>query len=161
MIVQLDMDTLSYLDTEFEQFCKDNTIIKVDKEFIRESGRIFYSLFIEYQIRNNHKKKGVETNLNKLEQRQYDRLRDWRNELASNEGIPPYILLYNSQITDIVKKQPQSKSELTAIRGLKKKADKYSEAIIKLLQEEAIEYNEQLSTVCEVAGVDTLDIRED
>jgi len=73
--------------------------------------------------------------MSEAEQSQYNRLRDWRNDLAASEGIPAYIIMYNSQIYEIIKRQPQAKADFAAIKGMKGKAGKYGEQIIKLLQE--------------------------
>jgi ATP-dependent DNA helicase RecQ len=73
---------------------------------------------------------------------QYNRLRKWRNELAASEGIPPYIIMYNAQLYEIIKRQPQAKADFCAIKGMKSKAEKYGEQIIKLLQETELEHEE-------------------
>ena len=46
--------------------------------------------------------------------------------------------MYNSQLFDIVKKQPRAIGDFAAIRGMKGKGEKYGEAIIKLLQEASL-----------------------
>jgi ribonuclease D len=47
--------------------------------------------------------------------------------------------MYNSQIYEIVKKQPKTISDFSSIKGMKSKAEKYGEQIIKLLQEAVLE----------------------
>ncbi|MDY0128291.1 MAG: HRDC domain-containing protein, partial [Candidatus Cloacimonadaceae bacterium] len=83
------------------------------------------------------------TQLSEIQQKQYNRLRDWRNELAANEGLPAYIILYNSQLYEIVKRQPVAKADFAAIKGMKNKADKYGEQIIKVLQEAELSHEEE------------------
>ncbi|MBW6515422.1 MAG: HRDC domain-containing protein [Candidatus Cloacimonetes bacterium] len=94
----------SFDDSEFVKFCEENQIIHIDKEFFHSGDGVYYSFFIEYVS----KKKSDSNPLKDLSEEQivqYNRLRDWRNELAANEGLPAYIILYNSQIAEIVKCQ--------------------------------------------------------
>ena len=139
MLVRFDRDKGVFEDQGFNQFCQNNNIIRVEKEFINNEGNIYYSFFIEYLPRKgSHFIPDMES-LSELEQAQYEKLRDWRNELAANEGFPAYIIMYNSQIYEIVKKQPKTISDFSSIKGMTSKAEKYEEQIIKLLQEAVLE----------------------
>ena len=61
----------------------------------------------------------------------FNLLRDWRSQKSKKDGVPPYILFTNQQLTDIVKKRPQSVGELMQVDGVGKgKADKYGEEIL-------------------------------
>lgn len=58
-------------------------------------------------------------------------LRQWRSRRCKKEGVPPYILLTNRQLTQIVKIKPQSLAELAKVDGIGKgKLDKYGEEIL-------------------------------
>lgn len=135
MVVRFDRNTGNYDDAEFTKFCEDNSIIRIDKEFVNTGSNVYYSFFIEYLPRKPRFDKPDLKALSETEQNQYNRLRDWRNDLAASEGIPAYIIMYNSQIYEIIKRQPKAKADFAAIKGMKGKADKYGEQIIKLLQE--------------------------
>jgi len=135
MLVRFDRDSSRFEDDEFNKFCAEQNIVRIEKEFINSNGEIYYSFFIEYHSRKAGYEKPDMAKLSERELEQYNRLRDWRNELAANEGIPAYIIMYNSQIYEIIKRQPQAKTDFAAIKGMKGKADKYGEQIIKLLQE--------------------------
>jgi superfamily II DNA helicase RecQ len=142
MLVRFDRDSGRFEDEEFNKFCAEQSIVRIDKEFINSGGEIYYSFFIEY-----HSKKAVHgkpnlDGLSDIAKAQYEKLRDWRNELAANEGIPAYVLMYNSQLYDIVQKQPRAKSDFVAIKGMKRKAEKYGEEIIRILQEAELEQQE-------------------
>ena len=142
MLVPFNRDTGAFEDEEFNKFCREHNVIRIDKEFINNDGGIFYSFFIEYQERRNKGSKIDLDSLTEEEKLQYDRLRDWRNEIAVSEGIPAYIIMYNAQLVDIVKRQPKSIGDFDGIKGMKSKASKYGEKIIKLLQEAALETEE-------------------
>ena len=142
ILVCFDRDTGRFEDDEFNKFCAEQNIVRIEKEFINTGGEIYYSFFIEYHSRKAGNEKPDMAKLSERELEQYNRLREWRNELAANEGIPAYIIMYNSQIYEIIKRQPQAKADFAAIKGMKGKADKYGEQIIKLLQEAALEPEE-------------------
>jgi superfamily II DNA helicase RecQ len=60
-------------------------------------------------------------------------LRDWRSQRCKKDGVPPYIVFTNLQLAMIVKKRPQSTSELTQIEGIGKgKAQKYGEEVLSI-----------------------------
>jgi superfamily II DNA helicase RecQ len=63
----------------------------------------------------------------------FNLLRDWRSKRSRQEGMPLYILFTNQNLADIVKKRPQTASELMQIGGIgKAKVDKYGEDILKI-----------------------------
>jgi superfamily II DNA helicase RecQ len=142
ILVRFDRDTGRFEDEEFNKFCAEQSIVRIEKEFINTGGEIYYSFFIEYVSRKVSRGKTSTDDLSELELAQYNAQRDWRNELASGEGIPAYIIMYNSQIHDIVKRQPKAKSDFASIKGMKQKGDKYGEEIIRLLQEVKLEQQE-------------------
>jgi superfamily II DNA helicase RecQ len=142
ILVRFDRDSGRFDDEEFNKFCSNNNIVRIEKEFINTGGEIYYSFFIEYHPKKPVQSKPDLESLSELARAQYEKLRDWRNELAANEGIPAYILMYNSQLYDIVKKQPRSKADFAAIKGMKNKAEKFGEEIIKILQETELEQQE-------------------
>ncbi|MCB5284774.1 MAG: HRDC domain-containing protein [Candidatus Cloacimonetes bacterium] len=142
MLVRFDRDNGRFEDDDFNKFCAEQSIVRIEKEFINSNGEIYYSFFIEYVSRKPARGKTSTDDLSELELAQYEALRDWRNELASGEGIPAYIIMYNSQIHDIVKRQPRAKADFVAIKGMKQKADKYGETIIRILQEVELDKQE-------------------
>ncbi|MDD4223629.1 MAG: HRDC domain-containing protein [Candidatus Cloacimonetes bacterium] len=142
ILVRFDRDNGCFDDAEFNKFCAEQSIVRIEKEFINSNGEIYYSFFIEYVSRKAVRGKTSTDDLSELELAQYEALRDWRNELASGEGIPAYIIMYNSQIHDIVKRQPRAIADFAAIRGMKQKAEKYGETIIRILQEVELDKQE-------------------
>ena len=142
MLVPFNRDSGEFEDQEFNKFCREHSVIRIEKEFIHTDGSIFYSFFIEYHEKRERFGRPDLDSLSETEKAQYDKLRDWRNETAAAEGIPAYIIMYNSQIYDIIKRQPKAKADFAAIKGMKGKADKYGEQIIKLLQGAALESEE-------------------
>ena len=48
----------------------------------------------------------------------YQYLRDWRNERAKADTVPPYVICNNKQLALMVKHKPQSLAQLLKIEGI-------------------------------------------
>jgi len=138
IVVRFNRDLGTFDDSDFVKFCDSHQIVNIDNQFFNLEGNVYYSFFIEYL---NPKKSYIDfKDLDEKGKEQYDKLRDWRNEVAQNEGIPPYIILYNKQIVEIVKNRPKTVTDLELIRGFKNKAAKYGKNILKILGGENDEF---------------------
>ena len=63
----------------------------------------------------------------------FNLFREWRSKKSKKEGVPPYVIFTNNQLAQIVKKRPQSISELSQIEGVgKSKLEKYGEEILEI-----------------------------
>ena len=66
----------------------------------------------------------------------YDKLRELRTQIASEKGIPPYIVFSDKTLKDLSNKQPQSKEEMLEVHGIGEvKFERYGEAFLELLSE--------------------------
>ena len=66
----------------------------------------------------------------------YDKLRTLRLEIASEKGIPPYIVFSDKTLKDLSSKQPQNKIEMLKIHGIGEvKFERYGEDFLELLSE--------------------------
>ncbi|MBA2621733.1 MAG: HRDC domain-containing protein, partial [Acidobacteria bacterium] len=59
--------------------------------------------------------------LNAQEEKLYAVLREWRNELAARDGLPPYMIAHNDSLMTMAKIKPQSPEELVQIKGFGEK----------------------------------------
>jgi len=109
--VRDDSSLGDYDDAEFTKFCESNRILHLEKEFVQTESSVYYSFFIEYLPVVNKYSKPDLNSMSEVEIRQYNSLREWRNDLAVSEGIPPYIIMYNAQLYEIIKRQPQAKAD--------------------------------------------------
>lgn len=67
----------------------------------------------------------------------YDKLRKLRTQIASEKGIPPYIVFSDKTLKDLSNKQPQDKEEMLAVHGIGEvKFERYGKAFLKLLQDD-------------------------
>ena len=65
----------------------------------------------------------------------FSKLRDLRKELVSKDGVPPFVVFTDEQLSLIVKQKPENLGNLTAIQRIgQSKAEKYGEAVLKILK---------------------------
>ena len=65
----------------------------------------------------------------------YDRLRELRREIASEKGIPPYIVFSDKTLKDLSVKQPESKEAMLEVHGIGEvKFERYGEAFLGIFQ---------------------------
>jgi len=65
----------------------------------------------------------------------YDKLRELRREIASEKGIPPYIVFSDKTLKDLSVKQPENKEEMLEIHGIGEvKFERYGEAFLGIFQ---------------------------
>ena len=66
----------------------------------------------------------------------YDKLKALRANIASDNGIPPYIVFSDKTLKDLSNKQPQNKEEMLEIHGIGEvKFERYGEAFLEMLCE--------------------------
>jgi ATP-dependent DNA helicase RecQ len=66
----------------------------------------------------------------------YDKLRELRTQIATQKGIPPYIVFSDKTLKDLSNKQPQNKVEMLEVHGIGEvKFERYGEAFLGILQE--------------------------
>jgi superfamily II DNA helicase RecQ len=64
----------------------------------------------------------------------FDKLRAWRSKTAHDEGTPPYVILTNRQLVELVLQRPDSKAGIGRMHGLgDKKVTRYGDAILQQL----------------------------
>ena len=61
----------------------------------------------------------------------YSALRSLRTKIASEEGVPPYVVFSNATLEDMAVKMPRSRQEFLSVSGVgEKKANKYAERFL-------------------------------
>ena len=64
----------------------------------------------------------------------YDKLRDLRTKIASDQGIPPYIVFSDKTLKDLSSKIPQNKEEMLEVHGIGEvKFERYGEEFLEVL----------------------------
>lgn len=120
---------------ELKKFCLNKNVLKTEVEFFRDEKQAYWTAFIEYETvlentGNSTDTKGL-TEAGKL---CYERLREWRKETAEKEGIPPYVIARNSNLSEIIKKEIKTLEALKQIHGFgNKKVEKYGKDITDII----------------------------
>ena len=132
-------------DEPLRDFIKDKEVISIRDHLFVRNEIPYLTLIVKYfpfrqevQPKPVADGKGVEKRdeswkegLSEADMGLFNLLRDWRSQRCKKEGVPPYILLTNKQLADIVKQRPQTLTDLMKIDGVGKgKADKYGEDIL-------------------------------
>ena len=61
-------------------------------------------------------------------------VKNWRNEKATQTGLPTYMILSNAAVEGLAKVRPQSKAEMYQVNGLgEMKIAKYGDELLKLI----------------------------
>jgi hypothetical protein len=75
----------------------------------------------------------------------YSRLNTWRVRKAEEWGLEPYLVIPQKTMDELVRKPPQTVSELSKIKGIgKKRVDEYGAEIVKLVRQ-YLEDNDRLT----------------
>ena len=71
------------------------------------------------------------------QEQKFTALKNWRNERAAADGVPPYLITQNDSLMQIAAAEKIETSEdLTTIKGFgEKRAQKYGEEILRILSE--------------------------
>ncbi len=82
--------------------------------------------------------KRKETYFDDYDVEMYDRLKDLRTQIASENGIPPYIVFSDKTLKDLSAKKPQTREEMLEVHGIGAvKYDRYGEAFLEELKQAA------------------------
>ena len=147
-VISLSFDTLygGFNDEEVREFIKDKEIISVTEYHFVKNDIPYLTFVLRYFPHRAELESKADTKNNKRESDDnwkkllseadmglFNLLREWRTQRCKKEGVPPYILFTNQQLAMIVKKRPQSLTELTQIDGIGKgKAQKYGEEVLSI-----------------------------
>ncbi|HUU72203.1 MAG TPA: DNA helicase RecQ [Burkholderiales bacterium] len=73
-----------------------------------------------------------------------DRLKEWRRNEAQSQGVPAYVILHDSSLTEMAGLRPASEDALAQIGGIgAKKLERYGAALIKLIAEHGVQPHTQ------------------
>jgi len=64
----------------------------------------------------------------------FQRLREWRAEVARRQGVPAYVVFHDRTLTELAARRPSDLRELEALSGIgPSKRDRYGEALLQIL----------------------------
>lgn len=126
----------AFAENSLNKFLQEHLIVSVTHEFSQPNNS--WNFLVEYLENNNQpsvKKKIDYINIcTKEEFAVFSKIREWRKNLSIQNKIPPYVILTDQQIYEIIKRRICSKTALAEINGIgNEKIEKYGNAIIELL----------------------------
>jgi ATP-dependent DNA helicase RecQ len=72
--------------------------------------------------------------LNAAGQSLFDQLRAWRRKLAEAQEVPPYVILHDATLHELVRLRPQTLEDLGQVSGIgAKKLERYGEDLLELI----------------------------
>lgn len=134
-------------DEPLRDFMKDKEVISIRDHLFVRNEIPYLTLIVKYfpfrqeaapkaasEIKAGEKRdESWKEGLSEVDMGLFNLFRDWRSQRSKKEGVPPYVLMTNKQIADVVKQRPQSLADLMKIDGVgKSKADKYGEDILSI-----------------------------
>lgn len=135
-------------DESLRAFMADKEIISVREHFFLKDNIPYWSVMLIYTAgsqqkaaagKTDHiieeKKEDYRSLLDDRNMPLFNLIREWRNERALKDGVPPYVLFTNRQLAEIASKSPQSLNQLSAVEGVgKSKIEKYGNDILRIIQ---------------------------
>ncbi|MEQ1744061.1 MAG: HRDC domain-containing protein [Saprospiraceae bacterium] len=104
--------------------------------FQSASGRSYWTAFVEVQRRSSQADDtGID--LDEVQKKRYEGLREWRNTYAEGLGIAPYLIATNRQLKQMTQIETPTLEALGGLRGFgKAKSEKFGTFILQILLEE-------------------------
>lgn len=101
--------------------------------------------------------------LSEAEKECFLRLKAWRRDVASREGIPPYVIFNNREAVQLIKSAPRTMGDLLAVEGVsEKRVKRHGAEILEVIHGIIPESREAKSAdTREELRTDALDSRED
>lgn len=128
-----DEETEGFPDEIISEFCLNKKVLRIETQFFRREGRPFWSVAVHYEIVLPDTDKLRE--LDDSQKLLFQRLKEWRKEVAAKEGLPAYLVATNAQFIQMIRLQCRTLESFKNVRGFgKKRAQKYGKRINELIK---------------------------
>lgn len=120
-------------------FLETVEFVKSDVHFI-EGDVNYWSVLIHFEEQNSRNTTSIkpitikEEDLEPDQKAIYEELKNWRFQKSLDMNIPSYMVCYNSELLNVVVKQPKTLSDLRRIKGFGElKVEHHGEEILKIV----------------------------
>ena len=73
----------------------------------------------------------VEEDASPLAQARFERLRQWRREVARADGVPPYVVFHDQTLRELARRAPATLDELAQVPGIgERKRERWAQALL-------------------------------
>ena len=152
--MQLKVFTLPYQaslggfnDEPLREFLADKEVLGIDCQFFVKDGLPHWTVLVQYNVcerleaapvkgtRAANEKEDWRKRLDKADWGLFNRLREWRAEHAREEGVPPYLVFTNKQLTELVLARPESLAAIGSVEGVgPSRVEKYGKPMLDIIQ---------------------------
>lgn len=135
-IITIPFDpSLSVFHTDLlNDFLINKQLLSYRAEFFQQQSKFYWTVLVEYEpvLPKSDKNK---QKLSPEQEVLFNRLREWRKEMAEKQGVPVYVVSNNEILTEIAVNKPQTMEALKQIKGLgEKKATEFGQQLLHLVQ---------------------------
>jgi len=132
-------------DTPVQDFMVRHDVRRMEPQFFMKDGIPHWSFLFCYEPRaavgtaalggkNGRGRDSWSDKVPASRRALFDRLREWRNERGTKDGVPPYLVLTNRQLAAIVEADPDCPARLADIEGFgPKRVEKYGKDVLRIL----------------------------
>ena len=127
-------------DTLLQEFIKDKEVLSLREHFFVQNGMPYLAVMVTYrglsvetvaQAESKKRDESWKEMLSEDDWPLFNALREWRQKIANAKGFAPYIICTNKELAELVRKRPQTLSELAGLYGFgPAKIQKYGKDII-------------------------------
>lgn len=128
-------------EAELNSFLAQHKILSLKEAFVGEGQNSFWAISVTYLESSGGKLQASKASIDYKEVLSesdfvlYSQLRDIRKSLATEQGVPPYILFTNEQLAAFVTHRVASKSKMKTIEGVgESRIEKYAEPFLDVLK---------------------------
>ncbi|MGL2993084.1 HRDC domain-containing protein [Flavobacterium sp. TSSA_36] len=134
--VRVDAPHLAQDQQQLNDFIASVELVQSDTHFI-ESDASYWSVLLHYKEKINlaAREKESLTDLTTEQIEKYQQLKKWRNALANQRDVKPFMICHNSHLIQIAVQHPKTSSDFQWIKGFgTKRTQQYADQIIQLLE---------------------------
>ena len=134
-------------DEPLREFLADKAVHGITSAFFIKDGLPHWTVMVQYNVCERFEKasvKGASASKEKEDWRKhldeadwglFNRLREWRAAHAREEGVPPYLIFTNKQLTQLVLSRPESLAAIGHVEGVgPSRVEKYGKHVLHLVQ---------------------------
>jgi len=137
-------------ENELNNFCASKRVASIEKEFVLNGDRSFWSICVSYIEKSEILKTKGKIDYKEVFDEQdfalFVKLRELRRKVAESEGVPAYALFTNEQLSIIVRDKIEKIDGLNSISGIgKSRIDKYGQMFVDIVKLEIEKKSDQNS----------------
>lgn len=131
-------------EDEVNRFLRSVRVVHVQRDFVAQGENSFWALAVEYMPADGRSPGGNDSRrrekvdfkaiLSPEDFAVFARLREWRKEVAAEEGVPVYAIFTNEQLAKIAELRPVKAADVAAIDGIgASRIDKYAQTVVDMV----------------------------